>query len=266
MPRTRRIIVLTVVLAGGALVWIVTTPHNDTPIQGTRSRVQLQSIRRRPPIQAPIKQLSAAASRRQLIAAVGSAGARPGRARVRARGKLLDDLVRTQLPARSRTLLARSSAVLELDVVRPGRDDDSTARGKLRVGRLFSVPVTARTSQRGNRMTIDVNRARRYDGTAAGITMDVGRELLEHTWLWKSSGGTCSRTRKRTCTISVLVARSSLMQQLASEPAGQVARILRSMRTLKMSATVRGSTLVADRLVAVDTRGRRLRIDSVYGS
>ena len=255
--------VIAAALAAGAATWLFASVDRVGPITDALHPLKLRLF---PDAQHDSSvTMSAPEARRKLEHAVRRAGARPGVVRVRARGTMINYLLIAQLPQRARPLLGRSAAVIDLVVTRPGSDDSSTARGTLRIGRLVSVPIEAHTMEQGNRMTIDVNRERRYSGTAAGIALDVGREMLEHTWLWTTRGGTCSADRPQRCTIQVRVSRNSLLQQLESEPAGQVSTVLRTMRSLQVTAQLRGSTLIADHMVAIDTSGRRLRIESIYG-
>lgn len=144
-------------------------------------------------------------------------------------------------------------------VIRRTNGDESTALGRIRSG-LLSSRATARTHR--DRLEIRAGTRRLMHGSAAGISLDVGRELLEHRDLWTVLHGACS-PNDETCRIEVALPRRRLIAHLAPEPPGQLVAALRSLNRLTCTVTVRRGE-IATTVITARGRGVQLRINERY--
>jgi hypothetical protein len=208
---------------------------------------------------------------RRLREAVAETSAISGNATVQFAGPILVGALQTILPevlrtdissSQARTLIPSNTSAT-LQVRRYAESDASTARGVIRSG-FVRVPVTVTVDDAANMISVNYRSTRVYQGSAAGIALDAGRELLEHTELWQTVHGTCTHEQSVVCTIRVRVRPDAMQQHLAREPDGELARSLKALASMDGTATIREGTLIADQWTARDTTGRQLRVSSTY--
>lgn len=214
----------------------------------------------------PIRErMQPTAARALLIDATHRVSARAGSAILIIQGSMLTHAIVREVRQDSAREPAMSvDTRLDMQVVRQRGRDNSTATGSIGVSPLLQSKV--RASTRSNHLEFSVAGRTMYSGTAVGISLDVGRELLQHDWLWTTTGGTCIKNneRPRQCVINIAVTGSALRKHLRAEPAGQLAQLLASIRIIRGTVTITGTTLIADQLEIFDSSGRRLRITSRY--
>ncbi|MCW2921778.1 MAG: hypothetical protein JWL76_1652 [Thermoleophilia bacterium] len=112
----------------------------------------------------------------------------------------------------------------------------------------------------------------RVGGSASGVSLDVGRELLDHPFLLEPT--TARGDGDVATTVSFSAPPERLRAYATSERRGRVTDLLRAARRLTLTADVRGGTLVGDRFTLLTTvpeslhlgpaaPGTRIRIDGV---
>ncbi len=100
----------------------------------------------------------------------------------------------------------------------------------------------------------------RRAGSASGVSLDVGRELLDHPFLLRA---TTARGDAAAMTVSFSAPAARLRAYATSERRGPVTDLLRQARQLTLVAQVRGGRLVGDRFTLVTTAPETLRMGPV---
>lgn len=100
----------------------------------------------------------------------------------------------------------------------------------------------------------------RRAGSASGVSLDVGRELLDHPQLLRV---TSVRGRGPAMTVAFAASPERLRADATSERRGPVTDLLRQARRLTLVAHVRGGRLVGDRFTLVTTVPESLRLGPI---
>lgn len=95
-------------------------------------------------------------------------------------------------------------------------------------------------------------------GSASGVSLDVGRELLDHDFLLTT---TAAWGDERAAAVAFTVPADRVREYATTERRGPVTDLLRSIRRLTLVAHVRDGRLVGDQFTLVtSTAGRPMRI------
>lgn len=100
----------------------------------------------------------------------------------------------------------------------------------------------------------------RRAGSASGVSLDVGRELLDHPFLLRVAN---ARREQSSATVTFTAPAAHLREYATSERRGPVTDLLRQARQLTLVAHVRGGRLVGDRFSLVTTVPASLRLGAV---
>lgn len=98
-------------------------------------------------------------------------------------------------------------------------------------------------------------------GSASGVSLDVGRELLDHPFLLRATSARGDSAAATTVTFTAPAER--LRAYATSERHGPVTDLLRTARQLTLVAHVRGGRLVGDRFTLVTTAPDSLRLGPI---
>ncbi len=132
----------------------------------------------------------------------------------------------------------RSMMPTAVDVSLVGTSSPKVSRARAR-GLLGIVPINGDVSVSNDRIIIDGQPA----VSAAGITLDAGRELLAHSAMVNVRRAV--RRSDGSIAVDFVIDMDSLRDRLRQERQGPVAAVLGSLTTLSGSATLRHGQLAA---------------------